>query len=303
MIASEPPCQVLTSVLLSRLQRFRTFGVGDNFWRADYWSYQQGSLQSRNPSADKMPPKAIGKAKAAAVIRAKAVAVKAAAKAAAVAAAAAAGAAVYVPPPWVAGMLAGMHHGAALPPPPKAPGVMGVPLPAPFPGGGAPPPMPPGMAGGFGGYGALLGQALGMPQQFNPMGMPGMQGGFGGAQHWPLPPPPAPLGGPSTPWIQFGLDPSQISQMATSGAFLEIVNVDPTSMQSDGSTSVIQLMAIHPPDPSGVYCEFAFLGSSSPGRAQALAMLASQSAVLHLCAGVCQSTMGQCPVVHVTTAR
>ena len=38
-----------------------------------------------------------------------------------------------------------------------------------------------------------------------------------------VPPPPIP-GGLATPWIQFAVDPSQISQMATAGAFLEIVN-------------------------------------------------------------------------------
>ena len=63
-----------------------------------------------------MPPKLVGKPKGAAAVKAKAKAAaaqaraaKVAAKAAAVAAAqAGAGAGAYVPPPWVAGLLAGM---------------------------------------------------------------------------------------------------------------------------------------------------------------------------------------------------
>ena len=48
---------------------------------------------------------------------------------------------------------------------------------------------------------------------------------------------------------------------------------------------------------------FAFLGSSSPMRAQAMMMAANSGAVLHMCAGVCQVQAHARPVVHVTVAR
>ena len=102
-----------------------------------------------------------------------------------------------------------------------------------------------------------------------------------------VPPPPMP-GGPATPWIQFAVDPSQISQMTTAGAFLEIVKLDPQTQQADGSTSIVQITTVHPPDAAGAYCEFECLGRSWPQRVQALMMACHGGAVLHLCAGVCQ---------------
>ena len=131
----------------------------------------------------------------------------------------------------------------------------------------------------------------------------GMAPPYGQFMGMPQAPPPPALGGPATPWIQFGVDPSQISQMATPGAFLEIVNLDPQTQQADGSTSLVQVTTVHPPDASGVYCKFEFLGSSWPARAQALAMACQGGAVLHLCAGVCQITQGGRLVLHVTVAR
>ena len=250
-----------------------------------------------------MPPKLGAKAKAAAAAKAKANAAaaqaakraaKAAAKAAAVAAAkagvsAGAGAGAYVPPPWVAGLLAGLG-GAAGPPmlPGKGPAAVppaalaGAVPPAP-PHGMMHPPMPgPGMMmpgqmpGWGGGFGHTMAQNLrgGMAPPF---------GQFRGMHH--APPRPA-FGGLATPWIQFAIDPSQISQMAAPGAFLEIVNLDSQTQQADGSTSLVQITTVHPPDAAGAYCEFEFLGSSWPARAQALIMVCQGGAVLHLCAGV-----------------
>ena len=86
--------------------------------------------------------------------------------------------------------------------------------PAAFAGAGPPAPphgmmMMPGpgmmMPGWGGGFGHLMAQNLGG-------GMVPPYGQFIGMQ--PVPPPPAP-GGPATPWIQFAVVPSQISQMAT----------------------------------------------------------------------------------------
>ena len=158
------------------------------------------------------------------------------------------------------------------------------------------PPMPgPGMMlpGWGGGFGHLMAQQLGG-------GMTPPYGHFMSVH--PIPPPPAP-GGPGTPWIQFAVDPGQISQMATPGAFLEIVNLDPQTQQADGSTSLVQITTVHPPDAAGAYCEFEFFGSSWPARSQALLMACQGGAVLHLCAGVCQITPGGRMVLHVTVAR
>ena len=267
-----------------------------------------------------MPPRLAPKAKAAALAKAKARAAaaqaanraaKAAAKAAAAVAAkagaaagvAGAGAAAYVPPPWVAGLLAGLGGGAAgplmlpvkapAPGPPAAFAEAGPPAP---PHGMMRPPMPgPGMMmpGWGGGFGHLMAQNLGG-------GMAPPYGQFMGMQ--PIPAPPAP-GGPATPWIQFAVDPGQISQMATPGAFLEIVNLDPQTQQADGSTSLVQITIVHPPDAAGAYCELEFLGSSWPARSQALMMACQGGAVLHLCAGVCQITPGGRLVLHVTVAQ
>ena len=144
-------------------------------------------------------------------------------------------------------------------------GKAGAPVPpAAFAGAGPPapphgmmrPPMPgPGMMlpGWGGGFGHLMAQQLGG-------GMAPPYGHFMGMQ--PIPPPPAP-GGPGTPWIQFAVDPGQISQMATPGAFLEIVNLDPQTQQADGSTSLVQITTVHPPDAAG-HASSSFLGA--PGQ-------------------------------------
>jgi hypothetical protein len=107
----------------------------------------------------------------AAAIAAKAGAAAGVAGAGAAAGAAGAGAAGYVPPPWVAGLLAGLGGGAAGPP--MLPGKAGAPVPpAAFAGAGPPapphgmmrPPMPgPGMMlpGWGGGFGHLMAQQLG----------------------------------------------------------------------------------------------------------------------------------------------
>ena len=91
--------------------------------------------------------------------------------------------------------------------------------------------------------------------------------------------------------------------MATPGAFLEIVNLDPQTQQADGSTSIVQITTVRPLDASGAYCELEFLGSSWPARAQALMMFSHGGAVLHLCAGVCHVSQGGRLVLHVTVAR
>ena len=91
--------------------------------------------------------------------------------------------------------------------------------------------------------------------------------------------------------------------MATPGAFLEIVNLDPQTQQADGSTSLMQITTVHPPDASGAYCGFEFLGSSWPARARALMIACQGGAVFHLCAGVCQIAHGGRLVLHVTVAR
>ena len=131
----------------------------------------------------------------------------------------------------------------------------------------------------------------------------GMAPLFGQFMAMPNVPPPPSLGGLATPWFQFAVDPTQISQMATAGAFLEIVYLDPQTQQADGSTSIVQIATVNPPDASGAYCEFEFLGSSWLARAQALMMASHSGAVLHLCAGVCQVSQGGRLVLHVTVAR
>ena len=105
------------------------------------------------------------------------------------------------------------------------------------------------------------------------------------------------------PWEQLTTNPQAINQLVMPGVFLEIVNLDPTSNQADGSTSVVQIMQAHPIDNTGAYAEFAYLGSSTPYRTQAMHTLIGQHACLHFCAAACAPTTGTRPVVHVTTVR
>ena len=79
--------------------------------------------------------------------------------------------------------------------------------------------MGPGMMlpGWGGSFGQMMAQGLGG----------GMAPPYGQFMGMPQAPPPPTLGGPGTPWILFGIDPSQISQMAMPGAFLKIVNLTP----------------------------------------------------------------------------
>ena len=103
--------------------------------------------------------------------------------------------------------------------------------------------------------------------------------------------------------MQLSVVPHQIPVLTVPGAFLEIVVLDPTTGQSDGSTAVFQVSQAHPADASGAYVEGVYLGASSVQRGQQIQALMQQNAVLHFCAGQCANVAGSRPVIHVRTVR